>query len=74
MVKNLKLGFNHTYPKETKKLILKLKPKVLRTFFELEDIKLAKNIGAEPYVGVRFMPIELSKDGTKYGVPKSWED
>ncbi len=79
-MKKIKIGFHHTYPKNTKELILKLKPKVIRTYFEAKDIRLAIDIGAEPYVDVK--PFNLlsekadskyvGKEGDKTNPPKSW--
>ena len=68
----LKLGYHHTYPKKAKKLLLQIKPKVLRTYFNVEDVKLAKDVNAEPFVGVRFMPENLRIIKEKYSMPKSW--
>jgi|SRR3989344_1975182 len=69
---SLKIGFNHTCDPSLNSLLLKLKPKVIRTYFDIKDIKKVYDLGSEPFVGVRFMPLELSLNGSKESPPKSY--
>lgn len=70
---SVKLGFNHTCGSELYPKLNELRPKVIRTYFNSEDIKKSYDVGAEPFVGVRFMPKVLSISGNRESPPKDFQ-